>query len=116
MRFDRARMLRFVGIIVDYNVRHRTSRGQRQGVDSNLVGEYERVGFNIKRIRAILELLEGGSDILRAPNFQRVDLKAERAGRCLNLAHLQHGVGVEPSSNVSVPTVKGNHSWAGMIW
>jgi hypothetical protein len=23
---------------------------------------------------------------------------------------------VEPSSNVSAPTFKGNHSWAGMIW
>ena len=55
---------------------------------------YERVATDIKCIRAALERLEGGRDILRSPNFECRDFEAERAGRCLNLAHLQHGGGI----------------------
>ncbi len=53
----------------------------------------ERVGTDIECVRAALERLEGGRDILRSPDFGCDDLKAERAGCCLNLAHLQHGDG-----------------------
>ena len=49
---------------------------------------------DIKRLRAALERLEGGRDILGSPDFQSGDLEAERAGRRLNLAHLQHGSGL----------------------
>ena len=63
---------------------------ERQGVDANPVGVHERVDHDIKRVRAPLERLEGGRDILGSPDFDRGDLEAERAGRCLNLTHLQH--------------------------
>ena len=49
---------------------------------------------DIKCLRAALERLEGRRDILRSPDFERDDLEAERAGRCLDLAHLQHGGGI----------------------
>ena len=32
-----------------------------------------------------------GSDILHTPNFHRDHRKSERAGRCLNLTHIQQG-------------------------
>ena len=49
---------------------------------------------DIKGLGAALERLEGGRDILRSPDFECGDVEAERAGRCLNLAHLQHGDGI----------------------
>ena len=75
-------------------VHRRQSRGQRQGVDANAVGVHERVDTDIKCIRAALERVEGGRDVLRSPDFGCGDLKAERAGRCLSLAHVQHGGGI----------------------
>ena len=50
-------------------VHRRQSRAERQGVDANAVGGYERVGHDIKCIRAALERVEGGRDILRSPDF-----------------------------------------------
>ena len=43
--------------------------------------EYERIGTDIKCVRATLERVEGGRDILRSPYFECGDLEAERAGR-----------------------------------
>ena len=36
-------------------------------------------------------LSESRSDILHTPNFHRDHREAERAGRCLNLTHIQQG-------------------------
>jgi hypothetical protein len=58
------------------------------------VGDYERVGTDIKGIRAAVERHEGGRDILASPDFGCGNLEAERAGRCLKLAHLQHDGGI----------------------
>jgi hypothetical protein len=68
----------------------RQSRGQRQGIDANAVCVHERIDRDIKCIRAAPERVEGGRDVLRSPDFGCGDLKAEGAGRCLGLAHLQH--------------------------
>jgi hypothetical protein len=57
----------------------------------NPIGVCERVDADIKYFGVALERLEGGRDILRSPDFDYGDFEAERAGRCLNLAHLQHG-------------------------
>src|SRR5262249_1202198 len=46
---------------------------------------------DIKGIRAALERVERGRDILGSPDFWRGDFKAERAGRCLNPTRFQHG-------------------------
>ena len=73
----------------------RQSHTKREGVYSNPVGAYERVGNDVECIRAALKRLEGGRDILRSPDFECGDLKAERAGRrCLNLVHFKHGGGI----------------------
>ena len=87
----------------------RQSRAQRQGVDANPVGVHERVGHDIKCVGAALERLEGGRDILRSPDFECDDLKAERAGRCLNLAHLQHGGGIADIGHDRQPAETGDN-------
>ena len=70
---------------------------------------YERVGHDIKCIRAALERVEGGRDILRSPDFECGDLEAERAGRCLNLAHLQHGDGIADIGHDRQPAETGDN-------
>ena len=90
-------------------VHRRQSRGERQGVDANPVGGYERVGTDIKRLRAALERLEGGRDILGSPDFECSDLEAERAGRCLNLAHIQHGGGIADIGHDRQPAETGDN-------
>src|SRR5262249_110989 len=44
-----------------------------------------------EHIRASLMRLKTGSDVLHTPNFQPAHSKAKRAGRCLNLKHIQQG-------------------------
>jgi hypothetical protein len=80
--------------VLPITVHRRQSRAHSQDVDATPVGIHERVRTNIKGIRAVLERLEGGGDVLRPPDFGCSDLKAERAGRCLGLAHVQHGGGI----------------------
>jgi len=75
-------------------VHRRQSRAHRQNVDANPVRVQERVGTKIKCIRAVPEGLEGRYDILSSPDFGCSDPKAEPAGRCLSLAHIQHGAGI----------------------
>ena len=55
----------------------------------------ERVATHIKRLRAALERVEGGRDILRLSDFELGDnVEAELVGRDLNLIHIQHGSGI----------------------
>jgi hypothetical protein len=70
----------------------RESRGECQGVDTNLVTGYERVANNIKCIRTTLERLEGGRD--GSPDFKVGDIEAERTRSRLNLAHLHYAGGI----------------------
>src|SRR6266511_6024461 len=63
----------------------------------------------MKRVRAALERLEGGCDILRSPDFEWGDLKAERAGRRLNLAHFQHVAGIADIGQGRQPTETGDN-------
>ena len=49
---------------------------------------------NIKRLRAALEPLKRGRDIVSAPDWQRDDLQAERARRRVNLHPLRHAAGI----------------------
>jgi hypothetical protein len=55
------------------------------------MGIHERVDTNIKCVRATFDRLQGGRNILCAPDFEYVGLETKPAGRCLNLAQLQHG-------------------------
>ena len=45
----------------------------------------------------------------RSPDFERDDFKAERAGRCLNFAHLQHGVGIADIGQDRQPAETGDN-------
>jgi hypothetical protein len=54
------------------------------------VGVQKWVRTDIKRVRAALERPERGRDLLRSPDFERGDLKAERARCSLSFAHFQH--------------------------
>ena len=49
------------------------------------VGVSQRVGAYVKRLRAALELLERGRNILGAPDFKPVDFEAERVRHGQNL-------------------------------
>ena len=85
------------------------AHSQCQCVDTNPVGVYERVGTDIKCIRTALERVEGGRDILNSPDFRYGDLKAQRAGRCLNLAYLQHNSGIVDLPHNPQPAKTGNN-------
>ena len=52
----------------------RKPRALRQSVDVKPVDENERIGTHIQGLRAAVELLESGRDILPAPDFERKDL------------------------------------------
>ena len=66
--------------VLPKTVHRRQSRGERQGVDANPVGVHERVAADIKRIRAALERLEGGRDILGSPDFECGRLRGRACG------------------------------------
>ena len=59
-----------------------------------MIAVQNRIGSNIKRLRATLERFQGGRDILRSPNFESNNIEANRAGRGLSFAHFQHRGGI----------------------
>ena len=65
---------------------------------------HERVADNVKRLRVALERLESRRDILRAPDRQWDDLKAERTRCRLNLVHLPHAAGIVGIGHDGQPT------------
>src|SRR5258706_15560549 len=67
---------------------------KRRRDDARAVGNDELVDHDIKRVRLALDRLEGRNDILCPADFERRDFEAERASRCMGLAHLQHGLGI----------------------
>src|SRR5262249_25826786 len=79
-----------------------------EGVDASPVGQYERVASDIKGLRAAIERLERGRDIFGAPNFECRDIEAERAGRRLNLVHLQCGNGITDIRQAGQPAETGD--------
>src|SRR5262249_16969191 len=70
----------------------RQPQAERQDDDAYPVSVYERIATDVKGVRAALERLKDGRNVLRSPNFECGDLVAKTSGRCLNLAHFQHGV------------------------
>ena len=65
----------------------------RAYVDACPVGEHERVDADIKGVNASFKSIEGGRDIVGAPDRQHGELKPERRGRCPHLAQFHHGIG-----------------------
>jgi hypothetical protein len=53
----------------------------------------ERLGTDVKRLRAALEGREGRLDLVGPPDLRWDDVEAERAGRCLNLAQFKCRIG-----------------------
>src|SRR5262249_16830920 len=70
----------------------RQPRSERKRDDARAVGANERIDHDVNCVRLGFKRLEGGSDILRSPDFEWRDVEAERASRGLNLAHLQHAL------------------------
>jgi hypothetical protein len=66
----------------------------RKRYDARSVSHNKCIDHNVKCVRIGLERFEGGSDILRSPDFEWRDFDAERASRGLDLAHLYHGRGI----------------------
>jgi len=58
----------------------RQSNTEHQGVDLNSVAVYERIGHHVKRIGPVRERVEGGRNILRAPDFECRELIEQDAG------------------------------------
>ena len=71
----------------------RQSRAQRQRIDAHSVADCDRIGDNVKRVRAALERLERGRDIFDSPDFKRGDFESEGACCSLNLAYFLHQMG-----------------------
>ena len=69
----------------------RQSGGERQDIDAHPIGDYKRVAHDVKCVQPALEAVEGRRDIFHSPNFQCDGLKAEPAGCCFSLAHLDRG-------------------------
>src|SRR5262245_4828322 len=67
----------------------RHSGGQGQSLDLNLVRGCPRTGNNVQGVGAALERLKNGQNIFRPLEVWYDDFQPERAGRCLNLMHLQ---------------------------
>src|SRR5262249_61315123 len=55
--------------IFPIGVHRRQSRGQRQGIDADVVGIHERVDTDIKCVCTAIERLEGGYDVFASPDF-----------------------------------------------
>src|SRR5262249_5505382 len=72
----------------------RQSPAGGQDVDAMPIGVHERVRTKVKCIRALPERLERRCDVLCSPDFGCSDLKAELAGSCLGLAHVQYRGGI----------------------
>src|SRR6516225_4371253 len=64
---------------------------------------------DVKRVRFRLDRLDGGTDILRSPDFGWRDFDAERACRSLNLAHLQYRVGIANINHDCQPAEPRDH-------
>jgi hypothetical protein len=72
-------------------VHSRQSHAQRQGVDSSPIGRHKWRAAHIKCIRAALERVERGRNILGSADLRSDYSEADRAGRRLSLDHFQHG-------------------------
>jgi hypothetical protein len=72
-------------------------------------GVHKRLGHDIKCIGTALERIDGGRDILRSSDFRCDNVKAERAGRCLNFIHLQHADGTDDIGHDCQPAETGDN-------
>src|SRR5215831_1092285 len=87
----------------------RQSQSDRQDIDSIPVDVDEGVAANINCVHATIERVEGGHDILGLPDFECRDLKTEFAGRCLNFADFQHGLGIRDIDQYRQAAETGDH-------
>src|SRR5262249_10937267 len=63
--------------VLSGDVNGRQSCARCQDIDTNYVAQHERVGDDVKGIRTVLEAVEGGRDVLRAPDWDREGPKVE---------------------------------------
>src|SRR5450631_4402155 len=72
----------------------RQPRAERKRDDARAVGVNECIVHDVKCVRLGFERVKGWSDILRSVNCEWRDVNAESTSGGLNLAHLQHGLGI----------------------
>ena len=74
-------------------INRRQSRAERKVMMRARLASDQRRRHDIERLRVPLSASKAGAISSRSPDFE-VRLEAKRAGRCLNLTHLQHRVGI----------------------
>src|SRR5262249_58447828 len=84
-------------------------RTERQRNDPCAVGSKECSSHDVKCVRLAFEHLEGGSDILRLPDFEWRDFEAKHVGCGLNLTHLQPGLGITNINHDCQPAEAGDN-------
>ena len=62
--------------------------GRRRPDNLRTVRDNKYILDNVKCVSPCIERCEAGCNILRSPDCEWRNFEAERAGRCLNLAHL----------------------------
>ena len=77
-----------------FAVNRRHSLRQRENDNSNPVGRDERFGRDIQGIRPLLKRFEGRCEVFRSSDFEPDNFKSERAGRSLDLVHLEDRRGI----------------------
>ena len=84
-------------------------RPQHQCVYSNSVGERQVVQKDVERVRTAVEGVECGRDVVGLPDFQVENLKSKRTCRCLNLASVEDGTGIDDIDQDRQPAQTGDN-------
>jgi len=82
-------------------VHRRQSRDQRQPVNLSLIIEDEGIANHINCLRAALELLDSGRDIVRPPEIKCVDFEAELGSRPWTSPTFSIAVGLWPLASTA---------------
>ena len=75
-------------------VHRQQSSAQRQRINANAVGIYERISWDIKRVRAARERLKRGRNIFGTPNFEDGGIETLNARCLVNSGHVQQVSGI----------------------
>ena len=95
--------------VLSGDINGRQSCACRQDVDMNNVAQHERVGDNVEGIGAVLEAVEGGRDVLGAPDCDREGPKVELGCGFLDPARFIeiHGIAVVDQDRKAAETGDG---------
>ena len=76
-----------------------------------MIGIYQGVGANLKRLRSDLKCTKSGHDIFGTANSEHIHLKAKLASNCLNLRDLFYRSGIANiGDDREVTQIRGSNS------